>query len=44
MAKLISLVSAAIRAPMQDPDSEQALEKVLDTQRLIRQQSHSLAG
>ncbi|MCU7646380.1 TetR/AcrR family transcriptional regulator [Pseudomonas piscis] len=44
MAKLISLVSAAIRAPMQDPDSEQALGKVLATQRSIRQQSQSMAG
>jgi len=44
MAKLISLVSAAIRAPMQDPESEQALEKVLNTQRLIRQQGSRSAN
>jgi len=38
MAKLISLVSAAIHAPMQDREAEQALERVLQTQRSIRQQ------
>jgi len=36
MVKLISLVSAAIHAPMQDREAEQALERVLQTQRSIR--------
>ena len=33
MAKLITLVSAAIRVPQQSPEAENALAKVLDTQR-----------
>ncbi|MDD2055415.1 TetR family transcriptional regulator [Pseudomonas putida] len=41
MAKLISLVSAAIRAPLQNVESEQALARVLDTQRQLRQQNAS---
>ncbi len=36
MAKLISLVSAAIHAPMQDPQASSALERVLEIQHEIR--------
>ena len=39
MAKLITLVSAAIRVPQQSPEAETALAKVLDTQRAIREQA-----
>ncbi|MBC2381190.1 TetR/AcrR family transcriptional regulator [Pseudomonas sp. WS 5106] len=39
MAKLITLVSAAIRVPQQSPEAENALAKVLDTQRAIREQA-----
>ncbi|MGG5238745.1 TetR/AcrR family transcriptional regulator [Pseudomonas lurida] len=39
MAKLITLVSAAIRVPQQSPEAENALARVLDTQRAIREQA-----
>ena len=35
MAKLITLVSAAIRVSQQSPEAQMALAKVLDTQRAI---------
>lgn len=39
MAKLIALVSGAIRAPLQSTDSEVALEQVLQTQRVLRREA-----
>ena len=44
MAKLITLVSAAIRVPQQSPEAEHALAKVLDTQRAIREQATTPAS
>ena len=44
MAKLITLVSAAIRVPQQSPEAETALAKVLDTQRAIREQAAAPAA
>jgi hypothetical protein len=44
MAKLITLVSAAIRVPQQSPEAQTALAKVLDTQRAIREQATAPAG
>ncbi|TRX76570.1 TetR/AcrR family transcriptional regulator [Pseudomonas mangiferae] len=41
MAKLITLVSGAIRAPLHSTDSEVVLERVLQTQRVIRQQAEA---
>ena len=37
MAKLITLVSAAIRVPQQSQEAETALAKVLETQRALRE-------